>query len=58
MIYELPDREAGELLVVINDSPQPHCPFELGLTNINSDLQMKWGKKKENNLLDDQRIFT
>ena len=27
------------LLLVIKDSPQPHCPFEFGLMNMNSDLQ-------------------
>lgn len=32
---------ASELLIVINDSPQPHCPVELGLMNMNSDLFVK-----------------
>lgn len=26
------------LLLVIKDSPQPHCPLEFGLMNMNSDL--------------------
>lgn len=33
-----PGFAASALLVVMKDSPQPHCPFKLGLININSDL--------------------
>jgi len=41
MIYD-PEVPLGfatfTLLVVIKDSPQPHCPLEFELMNINSDL--------------------
>lgn len=37
---QLPPRlAASELLVVMKDSPQPHCPLEFGLMKMNSDLQ-------------------
>lgn len=40
--YELPGLLALWLLpVVMKDSPQPHCPFELGLINMNSVLLNK-----------------
>lgn len=38
-VPEVPVRlAASDLLTVIKDSPQPHCPAEFGLMNMNSDL--------------------
>jgi hypothetical protein len=35
---------------VVKDSPQPHCPLELGLMKTNSDLFLKEFKKNNNAL--------
>jgi hypothetical protein len=45
MHYDFAEELVLVLPVVINDSPQPHCPFEFGFININSDLHGYQNKK-------------